>query len=280
MGAGFFSNYFWVLGHIVFAKKLGYIPVVDMENYKTLYSEEDAVDGVSNAWNYYFQNVDAVSLKDAYNSNRYVLCREKYLTKYAEKYSDTNYRYPTKRMIDYYKPYIQEHMKIRTDLLQKFEREWKETVKENGRSVGIHIRGTDMKNDLGHPMPADVESYVKDVKRLIDSDDSITHVYLATDEIDILEQFQKLLADSAVKIHFQDAFRVADIKGNKKVGIHETQIENKRELHHYLMGLEVLRDAYFLSKCDYLICGHSNITNVVIMWNDGKYKEIVLCEKQ
>lgn len=280
LGAGFFSNYFWVLGHVVFAKKLGYIPVVDMENYKTLYSEEESVEGVNNAWNYYFEDVDGISLKEAYDSNRYVLGREKYLTKYAEKYSDENYRYPTEKMIDYYKPYIQKYMRIRADLRQKFEQEWTETVKEAGRSVGIHIRGTDMKNDLGHPMPADVESYAEYAKELISGDDSIRHIYLATDEVDILEKFQKLLADENVEIHFQDAFRVADTKESKKVGIHETEVKNKRKQHHYLMGVEVLRDAYFLSKCDYLICGHSNITNIVIMWNEHKYRKIVLCERR
>ena len=43
-GAGFFSNYVWVLGHIVLARRCGYTPVVDMKNYPTLYSEDEPLE--------------------------------------------------------------------------------------------------------------------------------------------------------------------------------------------------------------------------------------------
>ena len=72
-GAGFFSNYMWVLGHVIFAGKLGYIPVVDMLNFPTLYSEKEGVAGEKNAWNYYFENVSGVSLEEAYASGSYVM---------------------------------------------------------------------------------------------------------------------------------------------------------------------------------------------------------------
>ena len=68
-GAGFFSNYMCVLGHIVLARKFGYIPVVDMKNYKTLYSEDIPVAGTENAWNYYFQDAGGVTLEEAYASD-------------------------------------------------------------------------------------------------------------------------------------------------------------------------------------------------------------------
>ena len=84
LGAGFFSNYLWVLGHVVFAQKLGYIPVVDMENYPTLYSEDVPVKGIYNAWNYYFENIEEASLEEAYQSKKYVLARIKYLKKYSD----------------------------------------------------------------------------------------------------------------------------------------------------------------------------------------------------
>ena len=48
-GAGFFSNYMCVLAHIVLARKFGYIPLVDMQNYKTLYREDIPVAGPQHA---------------------------------------------------------------------------------------------------------------------------------------------------------------------------------------------------------------------------------------
>ena len=73
-----------------------------------------------------------------------------------------------------------------------------------------------------------------------------------------------------------DAFRVWDTGEEKHVGIHETEVLDARPFHKYLLGKEVLKDAYFLNRCDYLLCGHSNITNVVLLWNCNKFKK-VLC---
>ena len=42
-GNGFFSNYLYALTHIAYAKENGWIPVVDMRNYRTLYSENHPV---------------------------------------------------------------------------------------------------------------------------------------------------------------------------------------------------------------------------------------------
>jgi hypothetical protein len=48
-GAGLFSNFHWVLGHILYALEKKYIPVVDMQNYKTFYNELEPINGSKNA---------------------------------------------------------------------------------------------------------------------------------------------------------------------------------------------------------------------------------------
>lgn len=278
LGAGFFSNYFWVLGHIEFAKKLGYIPVVDMENYPVLYSEEKAVNGTKNAWNYYFENVGDVDLQTAYDSSRYVLCKETSMAKYAYKYSQNRIWYfPTEKMISYYAPVIQNDMKMKADIRNHFEEEWNRMTAGRGKIIGIHVRGTDMKNNLGHPMPVTVEIYLQKLDDILKQDSSITDIYLATDEINVLERFEQEYQDRKVMLHYQDAFRVRDNGEGRKTGVHETKVEHARELHKYKMGLEVLQDAYFLSKCNYFICGYSNVTNAVILWNNHEYEQVVLC---
>ena len=82
-GAGFFSNYLWVLSHIMYAEDLGMIPVVDMKHYPTLYSENYVVNGTKNAWNYYFEDISPVSLHKAYASRNFVLSKYVYYEKYV-----------------------------------------------------------------------------------------------------------------------------------------------------------------------------------------------------
>lgn len=277
-GAGFFSNYMWVLGHVILAEKLGYIPVVDMENYPTLYSEDAPVGGITNAWNYYFENVGEATLDEAYKSGKYILAPDRPLHKYEEKYCKGDYRFPTPDTVRYYAPVIQRRLRIRKEIEQEFTENWKCQVKGTDGALGIHVRGTDMKNNLGHPMPADVTEYIERAKQLIATHDEITKVFLATDENNVKEAFEKEFANTRVTLFMNQAFRIWDDGAKKKTGIHETKVANPRPLHKYLMGKEVLQDAWFLHKCDYLLCGHSNISNVAIMWNDNQYKEIQCVE--
>lgn len=274
-GAGFFSNYMWVLGHVVFARRFGYIPVVDMKNYPTLYSEDTAVDGVDNAWNYYFENIDGVSLEEAYASGKYVVGRDKYLTKYAEKYASPIYRFPTEKMAAYYQPVIDRNIRIREDLRKEYEEEWQRKTKGADCVLGIHIRGTDMKNNLGHPMPASVEVYLEQTKQMLAAHPEISVIFLATDENNVRELYEKAFADTRWTLVMNDVFRVWDHGGKRRVGVHETKVEHPRKRHKYLLGKEVLQDAWFLSKCDYLICGYSNVTNTVILWKRNRFRQLV-----
>lgn len=274
-GAGFFSNYFWVLGHIVFARKIGYVPIVDMQNYKTLYSEDVPVLGERNAWNYYFEDVDSICLGEALNSKKYIYSKEKYLAKYCEKYASIPYRYPTEEMINYYAPIIAKYMRIKPDIVRKFQEDWRQKIIEGQDILGVHIRGTDMKNNLGHPMPATAARYIEITKNILSENSQITMIFLASDEIEVIKSYMKWLEGTHYKLIVNDAFRADKSSEKKLVGIHEMNIVNERSYHKYNLGLEVLNDAWCLAKCDYLLCGHSNITNIAILWNNKKYKKII-----
>lgn len=273
-GAGFFSNYAWVMGHVVFAAKLGYIPVVDMKNYPTLYSEGVPVDGELNAWNYYFDNVGGVDLEEAYQSNKYIMAKDMPLHKYAEKYCETEYRFPTAQAIDYYYPVIQKYMKIKEQHILAFSEEWEKNIRGLKKMIGVHIRGTDMKNNLGHPMPAPVEQYFNEIVKMLCEDEDIEGIFLATDEKKVVHQFENFFQRKC-KIVTNDAFRSEEQRSTHQTGIHEQKVTNPRKNHRYKMGLEVLKDAWCLSQCDYLVCGHSNISNVVILWNNHQYEQVV-----
>lgn len=275
LGAGFFSNYWWVMGHVVFANKLGYIPVVDMKNYRTLYSEDVPIDGELNAWNYYFEDVGGISIDDVYASNKFVLSEERPLNKYGNKYCDSVYRFPTKDTIKFYYPIVKKYMRIKKPLVEKFEKSWEKSVTKEDKVLGIHVRGTDMRNNLGHPVPAEISRYIEKTKIIISENREITKIFLASDEEDTITTFITELSEYPVHIFYNNAFRGGNEEiAGKKIGIHETKVVEARNLHKYRLGLEVLNDAYFLMKSDFLLCGYSNITNVAIIWNNDNYKDV------
>lgn len=69
------------------------------------------------------------------------------------------------------------------------------------------------------------------------------------------------------------------LRSDGENGIHYK--ENKRKNHHYLLGLEVLRDAYTLAACDSLLAGMSNVSLAVqyIKLSEGaEFKEIEILD--
>ena len=55
-GAGLFSNFIFVLNHLKIADSCGFLPIVDMENFPTIYNEQNSIKSSKNAWDYYFKS--------------------------------------------------------------------------------------------------------------------------------------------------------------------------------------------------------------------------------
>ncbi len=86
--------------------------------------------------------------------------------------------------------------------LEEFNNKFRSVHKENTKILGVHIRGTDMKNNLGHPIPAPTEHYLMKVKQLLNFDSAYQSIYLASDEIDVIEQFQQEFENSKIQLIF------------------------------------------------------------------------------
>jgi hypothetical protein len=99
-------------------------------------------------------------------------------------------------------------------------------------------------------------------------------IFLATDEKEALETFRREFGD-IVKA-FDDVWRAEE--GDESVAYSSSDREN----HHYLLGLEVLRDEYMLTRCDGLVCGISNLTLSARMmrkaWYEKEYDDLVILD--
>ena len=63
-GTGMFSNITFILNHLKICQKHNFIPIIDMENFITIYNEEGKIKNNFNAWNYYFNNLSSYSSGD------------------------------------------------------------------------------------------------------------------------------------------------------------------------------------------------------------------------
>lgn len=124
--------------------------------------------------------------------------------------------------------------------------------------LGVHIRKTDkhmigMYGTTNKTAPVDLAIFIKEIDSI---SNKFEYIFLATDCIEtckiLKERYgQKLLLN-------KEAFR-----SNQTLSIHH----NFKNISGYKKGLDVLSDAYFLSKCKHLIRSSSNVSVTALYLN-------------
>ena len=143
----------------------------------------------------------------------------------------------------------------------------------SGRILAVHVRGTDFKQHYnGHPVQVSIEEYCQAAAKLF-YDKHYEKVFLATDDLDAVERFQKEFGSRL--LFYRDVVRS---KGNDTV-MHSL---SERENHHYLLGVEVLRDVYSMAQCDGLVAGLSQVSYAARIQKKSvgeEYGDLVILDK-
>lgn len=77
-GTGLFSNLAYVINHIQIANRMGFVPIVDMKNYPTVYNEKKKIFGTYNSWEYYFEKLNNFDLDEVYKSKNIIMTDNKF----------------------------------------------------------------------------------------------------------------------------------------------------------------------------------------------------------
>ena len=159
------------------------------------------------------------------------------------------------------------------DKTQDYISKNKKNILSNNRVLGIHARGGDFKQEFKkHPHHVFPEEYLKKAKEEFASG-KYEQKFLATDDENILKIFIDCFGDKL--IYYNDVPRVS---GN--IGIHVK--ESSRPLHHYKLGLELLRDVYTLVSCSSFICGLSHVSFMVRYIKeslDEQFEKVIVLDK-
>lgn len=266
-GIGFFAELGMTLIKLYFADDRGFTPYIHWgENY--LYYEPEGIDGEKNAFLYYFKPAsEVISVEKA---NHVVYPEECHFQQVKGLYGAVSYDVSDEyvnAMARMMKKYIRYNDKTKEYLEQQYQ-----SLLGDRRVLGVHYRGTDFKKQYNnHPVLVQVEQEIEKVKELMDGS-GYDLIFLATDENEIVERFQKEFGNK-VKM-FEDTYR--DNGSGESVAFSKSE----RSLHHYKLGLEVLRDQYTLTHCKGLVCGYSNVTFLARVmrraWFDNDWKDYVL----
>lgn len=248
-GSGFFADHNRLLGFLYFADKFGMQPVVEYHP-DYCYAEKHPVNGTSNPFEYYFEQPTDVSLEQLYNCRHVVRSRKEngnyaiMLNEEANGYS-RNEKYITEMGRITHK-----YLRLRPEVSEIINSEMQVLANSEEKVLGIHFRGTDFKRNYnGHPVNLTIEDYMEKIGDIMKK--GYDKIFLATDDSNAVKRLQSVYGD--ILVYYKDVMRSDE---NETV---MNSVSN-RPNHHYMLGLEVLRDMYTLARCDGLIAGLSQVS--------------------
>jgi len=246
--AGFFSIVAGIMGHIKYAVNNDLIPVIDLENFSCLYSEKKTINGEKNVFNYYFKSSWSEELEDIYKSGNFILSGGDYPKNFTMSVSSDP------KLLSIWNSFF-----VLNDSTKRYVQETFVSLNINERTLGVHFRGQELRRARSHPMPMSL----KQAKYLISKElasGNFDKVFIVTEGSNYLRSLEKKFPG---KIIFSDSFRTRYFNA---------YTFPLRHHHYYRLGLEILTDMILLSKCGGLISASSNVSEMSILLNNGRYQ--------
>lgn len=264
---GLFSFFMVFIGGINKCIEEGLIPVVDMQTYKNQYLENEQV-GEVNAWEFYFLQPMEIGLHQINNMSEIAIIdanvdftEEERPNLYMKFLTD-----PDK--IQYWRHICAEYIRFNPET-QAFLDDKKRVLldQHEGGKLGILCRGTDYLSlkPAGHPIQPAIDTVIEKA-RLLMKEKECKYVFLATEDMDILQKFQREFGSQLI---VNESERFSNIEEGKY--LHE--MAEQRKLNKYDSGLNYLTTIYLLSQCDYLIAGRtSGLIGALLMGKPYEYQ--------
>lgn len=242
-----FSNLWAATSFISWATKTGLTPVIDFRRSEPM---NRRVHGAgSDGWLDYFQPVSDVDGDTARGRADTVFFEGRPGEFPVHEYSQSAE----------YCAVFGEHIRL-NPVMAAYVAQWHELLAGYGRALGVHARGTDMKTAKSHQSPPELHqlfALVDDALNLA----SFDALFVASEDEGSLAGFIRRYGSRVVTT---DSFRT---RQNRKLSRMESNVLEWR----YVLGMQVLRDAWLLAACDGLVSGSSNVSEHAQVIKGGPY---------
>ncbi len=255
--SGLFSNVSFVLDHIEYAQKKKLVPVIDMENFPTVYNENKKINNTYNSWEYYFEKITKYSLDEVYKSKNVYFSTNERLKKIPMNKD---------RVIS---NLFKKHTKIKKNILLEYKLNKKKLFNYQ-KIMGLHIRGCAQKIVTGHMLPPNHQDILKFTKNIFEKE-KCDKIFIVTEDQNYLDLFKKNFKEKLI-------FRNTPRSKCNFLGGHNNHFKYYiRKNHRYLWGKETIIDTLLLSSAPIIVFGgESNITAATNILAKKKQKRYAL----
>ena len=225
-GTGIFSNLAYVINHLQIANRMGFIPVVDMQNYPTVYNEKKKIFGTHNSWEYYFEKVSNYSLEEVYKSKNIIMTDNRFYRDEEFKNKITSSEILLK--------ILKNQIIIKKSKLKTFEY-LKRKVFKDKKILGVHHRGTGYKIT---EYPITINQMINIINEILEKE-NYEKIFLVTEDLNNFNALVKYFGNKIV--FFENSQR-----GKTNLDVWKNY---PRNLHRYKLGRDVLYETLLLSYC-------------------------------
>ncbi len=258
-GAGFFSNLNFVIHHLWICDQLKMIPIIDMENYITLYNCKIKINNSYNVWDYYFNPVSKYKLDEVYKSKNVIICDNRTSKKgFSISNFKSNFKFFNgfEYLDNRHKKIVKKYIKFNKKIIDKINRFTKKKFKNN-KILGVCFRGSDQKKSAYQPYPPTEKQLIYSTNYLLKKY-KFDKIYLCTEDNDFLNLFKKEYGSILL---YNNSPRTNDTRD---------LFDHPSKKHRYNLGKGNIIDMVNLSRTNYLLFAPSNIPEASIFFSNKK----------
>ena len=226
-GTGLFSNLAYVMNHIQIANRMGFIPVVDMKNYPTVYNEKEKIFGTYNSWEYYFEKLSNFTLDEVYKSKNILMTDNRFYRdkEFKNKITSSNLLLEI----------LNKQIKIKKTKLKTINF-LKNKLFEGKKILGVHHRGTGYKIT---EYPITINQMINIINEILEKE-NYDKIFLVTEDLNNFKALKNYFGEKLIYLN------------NSQRGINNLDVWKTypRTLHRYKLGRDILYETFLLSYCD------------------------------
>lgn len=269
-GWGYFAEFRALLCKLLYAERFGFCPYIYWGKDFLYFDESMQQD---NAFEYFFKQPKGFDLEEINRSYMVAESKSADAVLIEREYKEEENYGITEQFLEImagiYKKYIFFNEQTKEKLKKDFQ-----NVQGNGKVLGVHFRGTDYRKEYDiHPTFIRIEEEIEAVRKVFEKG-GYDKIFVATDEQKAIEIFEEEFGKEKI-CYYQDVQR-----GDAQTSVAFS--ESNRQHHKYLLGYEVIRDMWTLSRCNGLVAGVSQVSifaRIIKKSRDEKYDSLEIINK-
>lgn len=242
-----FSNLWEATCFLRWAQANSLTPVIDFQTVHPM-NHRDAAH--SDAWADYFEPVSALSVEDALADSDVVV----FSAPRGTQFPTTEYS-----QIPEYREIFTKNIRL-NPMMSDYVALWTSFLDERGPALGVHARGTDMRKAKSHLAPPENHQLFRLVDKALERG-GFDSIFVASEDERSLGAFVRRYGP---RIATTDSFRTTK---RKKLSRMSSNVLEWR----YVLGMQVIRDAWLLARCQGLVSGSSNVSEHAQVINGNRY---------